>query len=148
MGPSFATPLTSRDDVHFRARKFLGGICPQNITYLDNFMFSRSLIKDSLLNCAKEKSCFIEDTLLKDSSAITGSTTFNSLRYSPEDNNCQQLASQLPQDCLQEISTFQPPTLSSSPEDNNCQQLEVSNIRFVFKKTTLSYLFKHRHWRV
>ena len=118
MGLSFANPQSTRNDVDFHTQKFLGGICPQNITYLDNFMFSRSLIKGSLLNWAKEKSCFIEDTLLKDSSAIKSSTTFNSLSSSPEDDNCQQqhsqqLASQLPQDCLQENSAFQLPALAS-----------------------------------
>ena len=118
MGLSFATPLASRDDVNCHARKFLGCICLQYVL-LSLGNFSPSLIMDSPLSFAMNIPYFIEYTLLKISSAIKSYTTFTGISSSQDNNfqqqHCQQLASQQPQDCLQEnasCSTFQTTALA------------------------------------
>ena len=109
MGLSFASPQSTRDDVHLHARKFLVCICLQYVLlYLGNF--SPSLIMGSLLGFAKGNSCVIEDAYHIHSSAVKSYTTFTGISSSQDNylqqQHSQQLASQQPQVCLQENDTL------------------------------------------
>ena len=100
MQPSI-TPHSTRDDVHFHARKFHGcSICLQYISLMYLETFSPSLVMDSQLGFAKANPCMIEVALPIDTSSIKSSTTFNSLSSSPEAYFQQQQLEHAPQHLL------------------------------------------------
>ena len=73
------TPHFTRDDALLHARKFFGGMCPQNLTLMYLGKFSHSFLIDCHFKIAEEISCQKEGTFLIDCTTIKSFTAFNGL---------------------------------------------------------------------